>query len=80
MNKGLIIAASALALTAAACHKSSDGGAGGNVSSEDNMLVPADENSMGGDANAGMTTDNGAAGDNATGAENGMANDASNAM
>ena len=71
MNKGLLIAASVLAFGTAACSKSGDANSSGNVSAEDNMLVPADENSMGADANAGMTGDtdtaaNGMAGDNAT--------------
>ena len=51
MKKALtIIAASALALGAAACHKAEDNSA--NVSSDDNMLVPADENTAGGELNA----------------------------
>jgi len=64
MNKALTIAAvAALALGSAACHKSDDGNTS-NVSAEDNMLVPADENSMG-DMNSmgatdNMTTDNSA--------------------
>ena len=57
MKKGITIAAvAALALGAAACHKS-DTTNTANVSAEDNMLVPADENSMG-DMNAMGATDN----------------------
>jgi hypothetical protein len=56
MKKGLTIAAiAALTLGAAACHKSE--GDTANVSAEDNMLVPADENAMMGDSND-MTSDN----------------------
>jgi hypothetical protein len=74
MKKGITIAAvAALALGAAACHKS-DTTNTANVSAEDNMLVPADENSMG-DMNAMGATDNMAmdnsaapAGDNASNA------------
>jgi hypothetical protein len=57
MKKGLTIAAMAvLALGAAACHKSDTTNAS-NVSAEDNMLVPADENAMG-DMNSMGATDN----------------------
>jgi hypothetical protein len=57
MKKGITIAAvAALALGAAACHKS-DSSNSTNVSAEDNMLVPADENSMG-DMNSMGATDN----------------------
>ncbi len=57
MNKGITLAAvAALALGAAACHKSDDTNTA-NVSAEDNMLVPADENSMG-DMNSMGATDN----------------------
>ena len=57
MKKGLtIVAIAALALGAAACSKSG-GGEAANVSAEDNMLVPADENAMMGDSNE-MTSDN----------------------
>lgn len=58
MKKAFTIAAvAALALGAAACHKSADTNAS-NVSAEDNMLVPADENAMG-DMNGSMSaTDN----------------------
>jgi hypothetical protein len=68
MKKGFTIAAvAALALGAAACHKSADNSAA-NVSAEDNMLVPADENSMG-DMNMGaadnMSMDNSADAGNA---------------
>ncbi|WP_019831555.1 hypothetical protein [Sphingomonas sp. PR090111-T3T-6A] len=57
MKKAFTIAAvAALALGAAACHKSETTTT--NVSAEDNMLVPADENAMG-DMNASMgATDN----------------------
>ena len=59
MIKGLTIAAvAALALGAAACHKSDAGADTANVSAEDNMLVPADENAMMGDANDMTATDN----------------------
>jgi len=58
MNKGLTIAAiAAFALGAAACHKSDAGADTANVSAEDNMLVPADENAMI-DANDMTATDN----------------------
>ncbi|HEY0315783.1 MAG TPA: hypothetical protein VGC28_05900 [Sphingomonas sp.] len=51
MKKGLTIAViAAFALGAAACHKSG-GDETANVSAEDNMLVPADENAMIGDGN-----------------------------
>ena len=74
MMKGLTIAAvAALALGTAACHKSDSADNGSNVSASDNMLVPADENSMG-DMNSSMNSgdsmgaDNGAmAGNSATG-------------
>jgi hypothetical protein len=57
MKKGITLAAvAALALGAAACHKSDDTNTA-NVSAEDNMLVPADENSMG-DMNSMGATDN----------------------
>ncbi len=58
MKKAFTIAAvAALALGAAACHKSAETNAS-NVSAEDNMLVPADENAMG-DMNSTMgATDN----------------------
>jgi hypothetical protein len=57
MKKGLTIAAmAALALGAAACHKS-DTTNTSNVSAEDNMLVPADENAMG-DMNSMGAADN----------------------
>ncbi len=57
MKKGLtIVAIAALALGAAACKKSG-GEEAANVSAEDNMLVPADENAMMGDSND-MTSDN----------------------
>ena len=57
MKKGLtIVAVAALALGAAACKKS-DSTDTANVSAEDNMLVPADENAMMGDSND-MTSDN----------------------
>ena len=79
MNKSLIIAAaSALALGTVACHKSADTGGSSNVSAEDNMLVPADENSMGADANGGVSADNGVAAENAT--ETNTANGAGNGM
>jgi hypothetical protein len=57
MKKAFTIAAvAALALGAAACQKSAEPTT--NVSAEDNMLVPADENAMG-DMNASMgATDN----------------------
>ena len=58
MKKGITIAAvAALALGAAACHKS-DTANTANVSAEDNMLVPADENASMGDMNAMGATDN----------------------
>ena len=58
MKKGITIAAvAALALGAAACHKS-DTTNTANVSAEDNMLVPADENASMGDMNAMGATDN----------------------
>ena len=65
MKKAFTIAAvAALALGAAACHKADTTTA--NVSAEDNMLVPADENAMG-DMNASMDAnmamDNGAMAD-----------------
>jgi hypothetical protein len=76
MKKALtIIAASALALGAAACHKSEDSST--NVSSDDNMLVPADENAAGGDMNGAMA-DN-AMGDNMMSDNSAMGN-SSNAM
>ncbi len=57
MKKGFTLAAvAALALGAAACHKA-DTTSTSNVSAEDNMLVPADENAMG-DMNAMGATDN----------------------
>ena len=58
MKKAFTIAAvAALALGAAACHNKSTEPTT-NVSAEDNMLVPADENAMG-DMNASMSaTDN----------------------
>jgi hypothetical protein len=69
MKKGLtIVAVAALALGAAACHKSPP--ADNNVSAEENMLVPADENAMGDNMavdNSAMTDDN-AAGANSTNA------------
>jgi hypothetical protein len=73
MKKGLTIAAvAALALGAAACHKS-DTNSSTNVSAEDNMLVPADENSMG-DMNSMGATDNMAMDNSAmTGDANGAA-------
>jgi hypothetical protein len=75
MKKGITIAAvAALALGAAACHKS-DTTNTANVSAEDNMLVPADENSMG-DMNSMGATDNMAM-DNSAAAP---ADNASNAM
>ena len=75
MKKAFTIAAvAALALGAAACHKS-DTTNTANVSAEDNMLVPADENSMG-DMNAMGATDNMAM-DNSAAAP---ADNASNAM
>lgn len=58
MKKGITIAAvAALALGAAACHKS-DTTNTANVSAEDNMLVPADENASMGDMNSMGATDN----------------------
>lgn len=52
MRKALtIITASALAFGAAACSKSETAN---NTATEDNMLVPADENTMGGDMNMAM--------------------------
>ncbi len=76
MKKALtIIAASALALGTAACHKAEDNSA--NVSSDDNMLVPADENAAGGDMNGAMS-DN-AMGDNMASDNSAMGN-SSNAM
>jgi hypothetical protein len=61
MKKGLtIVAVAALALGAAACHKSAPADTN-NVSAEDNMLVPADENAMGDN----MAMDNSAMTDNA---------------
>jgi hypothetical protein len=69
MKKGLtIVAIAALALGAAACKKSDSGETAANVSAEDNMLVPADENAMMGDSND-MTSDN-MASDNAAVAGN----------
>ena len=57
MKKALTIAAvAAFAIGTAACHKSDDANTS-NVSAEDNMLVPADENSMG-DMNSMGATDN----------------------
>ena len=77
MKKALtIIAASALALGAAACHKAEDNSA--NVSSDDNMLVPADENAAGGDMNGAMA-DNAMGGDNMSSDNSAMGNSA-NAM
>ncbi len=66
MKKAFTIAAvAALALGAAACHKSAETNAS-NVSAEDNMLVPADENAMG-DMNSTMgATDNMAMDNSAT--------------
>jgi hypothetical protein len=73
MKKGLTIAAiAALALGAAACHKSG-GTDTANVSAEDNMLVPADENAMMGDSND-MTSDN------MTSDNSAMAGNSANAM
>ena len=72
MKKSLtLVAVSALALATAACGKSENNTS--TVSAEDNMLVPADENSMGADlnstadintmdANAALPADNAAAG------------------
>jgi hypothetical protein len=63
MTKSLTIAAvAALALGAAACHKSEPVDTT-NVSAEDNMLVPADENAMMGND---MAMDNSATADNST--------------
>jgi hypothetical protein len=63
MKKSLTIAAvAALALGAAACHKSEPVDTT-NVSAEDNMLVPADENAMMGND---MAMDNSATADNST--------------
>ncbi|MDB5738617.1 MAG: hypothetical protein JWO65_2285 [Sphingomonas bacterium] len=63
MKKSLTIAAvAALALGAAACHKSEPVDTT-NVSAEDNMLVPADENAMMGNdvgATDNMAMDNSA--------------------
>jgi len=66
MKKAFTIAAvAALALGAAACHHQADNSAS-NVSAEDNMLVPADENAMT-DMNSSMTaTDNMAMDNSAT--------------
>ena len=75
MKKGITIAAvAALALGAAACHKS-DTTNTANVSAEDNMLIPADENASMGDMNAMGATDNMTADNSAAPADN-----ASNAM
>jgi hypothetical protein len=66
MKKGITIAAvAALALGAAACHKS-DTTNTANVSAEDNMLVPADENASMGDMNSMGATDNMAMDNSAT--------------
>jgi hypothetical protein len=76
MKKAFTIAAvAALALGAAACHKGGDTNSASNVSAEDNMLVPADENAMG-DMNSMGATDNMAM-DNSAAAP---ADNASNAM
>ncbi|WP_298688963.1 hypothetical protein [uncultured Sphingomonas sp.] len=78
MNKALTIAAvAALTLGAAACHKSDDANTS-NVSAEDNMLVPADENSMG-DMNSMGATDNMAM-DNSAMAGNDTTTASNNAM